>query len=380
MEQKTNYTQDIINKLTKEQVDYISKELDKLVEESPSLKAIKNLPSNNGTEVSDSTEKGEWKKVMVSIDPNSGENRIAGTVDNDEFEQRWNDMIISINNNSAFGNEEKFTKEEVSTVAEENNLSLSDESIDQFTNILNRYLNRELFNFYKSFPKEICDIIDKYVFGGPLNLNLSINQNAKRMVETTSIEMANYFIKEIKLKRTANDFIYNFSSYCEYNEACNIENVLEKVESEKYKEILCHIIDIIDDAKNLNSLMEFSKNCKIKKIEIEMPYKRDYADFLNKYRNSDNNIYDIALAHKALSRALKSDYKASLFLICFCHQVKKFKPNSIYEHAYMYYVIYNCVMLDSPSINNTSCLNTAIDFIDRAKIVVSNLEKRNNFK
>ena len=63
-------------KLTDEQVNEIISQMDEVAQADPDLKTIANLPSNNGIEESNSTETGENKMVMVSVDSNTGENKI----------------------------------------------------------------------------------------------------------------------------------------------------------------------------------------------------------------------------------------------------------------------------------------------------------------
>jgi hypothetical protein len=368
---------DPLNKLTEDQVDLITKTLDEVVDSNPSLKMISNLPSNNGVEYSSEDQKGEYKKVMISVDPNTGENRIAGPINEEKFEKEFDELINNINSNISTEMNVSITSVSGNIIEDElreivnKDFDFSEDTIKELVVITNKFANKEKINIYRSLPEEMKVFVDDYVSKS----GLYSMKDKNRLANEVSEAMISKFIEDIKMKRSANDFALGLSKLQEYSkcddESYSNRDILERIESDSKKEEINMILDKIEDATDLDSLKEFSKKCKIKKIEIEMPYRRVYSDFLNKYRNSENNIYDIALAHKALSRALKSELGASLFLICFCKQVKNYKSENPLDHAYMYYLIYNCTLLDT---------ELKSSFLDNVNEVISNVKVRNNFK
>ena len=88
---------------------------------------------------------------------------------------------------------------------------------------------------------------------------------------------------------------------------------------------MMEILDAIDEAKNLTKLKEFAKKTKIRSIDLEKP-NRVFDRFLNKYRNSSNNIYDIHMGLTVLSRHLEgySNDMVRAFFILFCKQVQNY--------------------------------------------------------
>ena len=153
-----------------------------------------------------------------------------------------------------------------------------------------------------------------------------------------------------------------------YREAAN------SIEDEGKRERLNAILDRIEEARNLTELKEFAKTCKIKRYDIERPDKRVYAGFLSKYRDSVNNIYDITIAETVLTRHLAplgyDKIDVIMLLIAFCRQCQSYSVDNVLEHAYMYYFLYYCVMLDGDK--SDKFRNNLID-------VIKNVNERNKF-
>ena len=361
-------------KLTDDQVDEIISQMDEVAQSNPDLAMIANLPSNNGVEDSQSCENGENKMLMVSVDSNTGENRIIGHAD--DFDSSFESLANQINNGTEYTNS-TFTKEELVQELKSGSDSpikesdISDEEITELLDIVNRKLNKEDFNIYKAFPKSIQEVIQNYVKNGLGYIDIIDRSKYNCAINSVSDSLIERFIYNIKMKRSNQDFAMQLEKYFQYNNTdpdhYTDRSALDNL-SQKKKDRIDQILNQIDDSRSLTRLKYFAQGCKIKKIEVEMPYKRVYINFLNKYRYSSNNIYDIVLAHKSLSRALKNETDAILFLIGFCKQVSNYSVENIYHHAYMYYVVYNCINLD-----------TMLDekFVKNVKEVVDFLKERN---
>ena len=153
-----------------------------------------------------------------------------------------------------------------------------------------------------------------------------------------------------------------------YREAAN------NIEDEGKRKRLNAILDRIDEARNLTELKEFAKTCKIKRYDIERPDKRVYSGFLSKYRDSVNNIYDINIAETVLVRHLAplgcDKIDVIMLLIAFCRQCQSYSVDNVLDHAYMYYFLYYCVMLDGDKSDK---------FKNNLLEVIKNVNERNKF-
>lgn len=263
---------------------------------------------------------------------------------------------------------------------------ISIETTRELLAVVNRKIRGESFNMYRELPEEIQKMIDKYVSqnGDVLGVNIAQINNIKRNVAET---LVNEFITDIQLNKTKNDFakdmeaIYQSSSKeisdaaMEYIEERNkaYRDAAEKIEDPEKKKKLLEILDVIDKARSMDDFKEFAKTCKIKRIELEKPESRAYNTFLAKYKDSSNNIYDIKLAFKVVARVLSQDgilpVHVVAFFVAFCKHVSKMNPAVPTEHAYMYYILYYCALLDS---------DKSDAFKNSIKEVIKNLIARNS--
>jgi hypothetical protein len=261
---------------------------------------------------------------------------------------------------------------------------ISPDSIKELLQIVNRKIKGETFNIYAALPRDIKSLIDRYVATNDFGKN-DIN-SIKKTVAAALIEE---FTSNIQMNKAKNDFakdmeaIYQASSKeisdaaMEYIEERNkaYREAAEKIEDPDKKAKLLAILDQIDEARSLDKLKEFAKTCKLKRIEIEKPEARAYNNFIAKYKDSNNNIYDIKLAQKVLMRIMGRDYGLSAvsviaFLVAFCKQVNTYSSSVPTDHAYMYYVLYYCALLDSDKSDM---------FKNNVKEVIENLKTRNSF-
>ena len=96
-----------------------------------------------------------------------------------------------------------------------------------------------------------------------------------------------------------------------------------------------------------------------------------------KYENSSYNIYNLDLCRPILVRNLGIDVKyADLFLITFCKYCQNMKPDNVTDHAFMYYTIYNIVLVDMNRSENTKAVSK--EFLENVKKVIDNAKERNN--
>lgn len=336
-------------------------------------------------------------KANITVNPETGEQMIVSN--NVEEEDRSIEEVL----------EESFAKEidDISTEkevefdelknaindSEENSkYNLTDESILEILKIVNRYRKDKSFNVYKAFPEEVQSIVNKSILemGVP-----PMSPEGKRMRNAASIMLIDEYVRSVELNRITNDFnkeienIYNTTgkeiadSVVGYTKERNkkYREIAEKIEDEDKKKKILEILDTIDETINLTDLKEFSKKCKIKPIELQKP-SRVFNYIMQKYANSKYNIYDINMCIPVLLRNLNNgldepEYTrndAIAFLLSFSRQCMNMDVNIAKDHSYMYYVLYNIILMDLNKGDNVEMSNTMKENI---KEIIANLRARN---
>ncbi len=384
------------NILTDEQVEQLNDALEENAKNNSDIQLIRSFASNQNID----NEEGYNKKANIIIDPNTGENKIvstedADTIDEDSFEKLVKDVEEGKVNveidNSPITREE--LDETLSNVLDDK-FNISDESIQVILELANRKMNKEEFNVYKAFPDEIKEMIDKYMGYDDTTPRLT-NNEIRSLRNSIAESLLDEFIMNVSVQRARTDlnkevedlFKQGIKDITEYSVGYTKERnqayreYVENMEDEDKKKKLTEALDVIDSAYNLDTLKEFAKTCKIKKYDIEQP-KKYFRDFLAKYQNSNYNIYDIKLTLPILERKIVDNEKYNsadiiAFLVCFCKYIKNFDTSNILEHTYMYYVIYNIVIMDSNTSESTKEVSDI--FAENIREVIDNLKERNTF-
>lgn len=384
------------NILTDEQVEQLNDALEENAKNNSDIQLIRSFASNQNID----NEEGYNKKANIIIDPNTGENKIVSTedmdtIDEDSFEKLVKDVEEGKVNvevdNSPITREE--LDETLSNVLDDK-FNISDESIQVILELANRKMNKEEFNVYKAFPDEIKEMIDKYMGYDETTPRLT-NNEIRSLRNSIAESLLDEFIMNVSVQRARTDlnkevedlFKQGIKDITEYSVGYTKERnqayreYVENMEDEDKKKKLTEALDVIDSAYNLDTLKEFAKTCKIKKYDIEQP-KKYFRDFLAKYQNSNYNIYDIKLTLPILERKIVDNEKYNsadiiAFLVCFCKYIKNFNTSNILEHTYMYYVIYNIVIMDSNTSESTKEVSDI--FAENIKEVIDNLKERNTF-
>lgn len=397
------------NKLTEEQVEQINEIMEEASENNPDLKVIKDLPSNNGIEENEgNTEEGEMKLAHVSIDPTTGENRIIRTIDEDSDEfndittDTFEDLVKAVEEGdiNVKIDDSPITEKELRDIVEldeNDNISLTNEEYKTLLDITNRRMNKEEFNIYKLLPEPIKKIINETI-GISTNSDNPIVTKEMRTVRNVMAESyidnsimnitmsraradLNKEVEEI-FKKTEKDVAEYTIGYTQERNKSYREQV-EAMEDGDKKNSLLKTLDTIDSAYSLEPLKEFAKTCKIKKYDLENP-KNYFRDFTAKYSTSEYNIYDIKLTPSILERKIVNvegnetynNADVLAFLVCFCKYIRNFKCENILEHTFMYYVIYNIVMMDANTSEKT--IGVSDEFANNIRQVMDNLKERNS--
>lgn len=400
------------NELFEEELDLVNK-MDQIAKESLPEKeqqAVDNIvqfPSNNGKlerTKAEITETGEEQKVMVKVDPNSGEHAVLGPIGDESTSKKSIDEIFDMDidanidlDKSPISREEFDTALESSkkmgTLADFANFELSEESTLKLVDLVNHRMVDENYPVYRNYPDELKDMINKYVISMGIPI---LSKQAKTMRNSISEMIIDEFISDTQANRIQKDFNSEIESLFEKsgNEIASTvigytsdrnnqyRKYAEGLEDEEKKQKILSILDTIDEAYKLTELKEFSKKCKIKKFELEKP-ERIYDTIMQKYEKSTYNIYDIKMAIPILFRNLnegKENFEylekhVIAFFLAFCKQCINKKIEVVTDHAYMYYVLYNVVLMD---INKGKEKEVSEGFKNNVIEVIENLKNRND--
>ena len=262
----------------------------------------------------------------------------------------------------------------------ETKYNLPDEDILVLLDIVNKVKAKENINIYASFPQSVKDMINKYMLDEGVQ-GYSVQANSIRnMLSATLIDE---FISNISINKTIDSFNQEMEDlfvktgeefskmYKEYDTERTkyLEAALEKIpEGDPKRETITNVLDAINDAYKLTRLKEAAPKLKIKNFDREKPG-RLFSDFEFKYKNTEYHIYPLNTVgdtlRKHLSKAIistlpedlseedkikKAEVMASLetldFLLLFCKFCMNYKPDVPEQHAFMYYTLYNIMLLD----------------------------------
>ncbi|MBR6289366.1 MAG: hypothetical protein IKR19_08525 [Acholeplasmatales bacterium] len=380
-------TQNVLedNRITDEQAQAIAKDLDDFVK-GTDTEMIQNFPSNNGVETRESeAEEGESKVINTTVNPITGENIILSTDKVRDEEESVNDKIEKISIDDLT---KSATEEEITTAMQEDGMlkeiskdvEWSTEEIKQILDVTNRRIRREKFNVYRALPISVQNMINKYITQELGVAGIASNQ-ANAIRNSIAESIIDQFQTDINLNRAKHDFAHELASIyqsgitdisgsaIDYSTERNKQyrEAAEKIEDPAKRNRMIAILDRIDQARSLDELKEFAKKCKIKAIELEKP-KRVIGFFMDKYKTSANNIYDIELCKYTLGRNLpeRTDVEIMCFFIVFCKYVMNWDINIPLNHAFIYYVLYYCALLDGDK--SDIFKNNVREVIDNIKV------------
>lgn len=394
--------------LTDEQVEDISRQMDEEIKGTP-LEDLANMPSNQGKlerSAAEVTEQGQSKNMQVIIDPNTGEHKLLGQAKETE-EESFEEFCERIENSDVTFDQSPFSDSEIKDYINQidstdqtmfgemkKDFDISTESITALLDIVNRKMNKEEFNIYKAFPDEVRNMVDRYLEANQMGGNSMQSKQIRNLVSESLIDE---FITNIGAERIKKDFNKEVEEIFSHGMKELGESIVgytlernnayrkyaEGLEDSEKKEKMIAILDQIDKAYSLEDLKEFAKKCKIKKFDLERPSKI-YTNFLTKYENSQYNIYDLNMARPILFRNLNIDSAEEYtqkdidsFLVLYCKYCQNMKPDNALDHAFMYYVIYNIIIVDMNRSGESKEISDI--YLNNIKEVIKNIKQRNNF-
>ena len=258
--------------------------------------------------------------------------------------------------------------------------TLPDEDILVLLDIVEKVRKKENVNIYASFPQSVKDMINKYMLEQGVQ-GYSVQANSIRnMLASTLIDE---FISNISINKTVDSFNQEMEDlfvktgeefskmYKEYDTERTkyLQAALEKIpEGDPKRETITNVLDAINDAYKLTRLKEATGKLKIKNFDREKP-ERIFSDFEFKYKDTQYHIYTIKQVlsvlykhiapeiEKTLPDDMDEDKKRSAalalasvesvdFLILFCKFCMNYKADVPEQHAFMYYTLYNIMLLD----------------------------------
>lgn len=352
-------------KLTDQQVDKICESMEDVKNESHGLKVVADLPSNNGVEKTEAPEEGYSENVTIAINPNSGMSYPTKEKTFNNGSEAGLDNIL--NKDPEIDTEVNIEIDDIKDQLSKNDdffndLNLNDEDIVRILKITKRVQNGEKFKVFKELPESVQKKIWQYSASAGFG-DKSPKSNEFR--NDIADLMISEFISNISMEKYAMDFqkemneIENkvnkeFSKmFLDYNENRDsyVNALVEKYGDDGKKALLSQILDSINDGFALERIKDAARNhrIKIKKFDLEKP-KRCYDAFEGAYYKSTYNIYSIYMAHNALERHMANDIEdkddIKRFFVAIAKFCSNYKPENVVEHAFMYYAMYNPLLLD----------------------------------
>lgn len=389
------------NLLTDEQVEKIAEAMEEVKESSEELKAVSELPSNNGqTEVPEENRgQGEKKIMEVTVDSDTGEHIVRGYAEPEllKGDETFEDMLERIKDEEFDASapiDEDMELPPVSasfgSLIGDEKEDLTNDEIKALIKLANRRIAKEEFNVFKAYPERVQKLINRYVSdtvnGAPMH---STKVNTLR--NSISEKLLDDFILNVNLERVKSDFskeVENIFSkgvegisqdivgYTDEKIQAYREKV-DKIEDPEKKEKLQKVLEAIDKGYSLEDLAEFAKKCKIKKFDLEKPGKI-FDRYNGKFKESTYDTYSIEMCLKTLSRHLMDEASYNdlvAFMICYCKFVTNYDPKDVINHAFMYYVTYNIILMDINISADTK--HVSEKYKQNILQVIKNLKERN---
>ena len=358
----------------------------------------------------DTVETGENRLVSVAIDPNTGKTILNNTEEvksnNKSFEELIDQELDMEKINRPITLDEikefvKDTKDDPMIQGQHNQDDLSVYDLDVLLDLVTKYQNKEeISSLYKKLPDSCKKIINKSLNIGDTGI---YNNQINALRNTMSEMFLDQFVSSITMNR-ANDSINS-----------GIEKIFEKASSEigdtivgyteernqKYRDYVeqsiqdpdkkadaLKIIDSIDHSYELTEFKEYCKTCKIRKIDVEKPTKNNKLMdlIMDKYKDDLNlNIYNIYNVQTVLTRNINEDLadceqytdtQIRAFFIAFSMYCKNFSPKNVQEHIFMFYTLYNILLMD---VNKGEKAEVSKQYLANIKDCIESLIKRNQF-
>lgn len=336
--------------------------------ESETLKLVSDLPSNNGVEENENTS----NKVVeaadnINLETNTIEKKEEKKIDDLDIDKMFKEAEENLTDKDM---EVEITEEDLKAQIESDanqyfkNIDFDSEDIAQFLKVVKKVQNKEKFSIYKELPEKVKKGLDKYLAqAGMGGYSVQANTFRNDMAEIIIDE----FIRNISLDKYNKDLDNemakiqkeldeNISSiWKDYTDNRHeyISKLVADDTDEERKKSVGEVLDAMNDGFELKRMKEAAPRIRIKNYELENP-KRAYDLLHTKYTSSTckNNIYSIFKAHQVLEKHMIANHDISdrtdiaRFFIAICKVCMNYNANSPKDHAFVYYALYNPLLLD----------------------------------
>ena len=361
--------------------------------------------------IPDEIEKGEERLVNVIIDPKTGKPILTNAeviVDPPEanFESALENPNLEIDDSPVTLDELKNfiinSKDDPILQGQLSDDNLSVEDLKTLLDLVRRYQNKEkISSLYRKIPDSCKKIINKALnIGDTVVYSNSVNTMRNSMAEM----FLDQFITSITLERAQDTVGHSIEAafsaakteigdtivgYTEERNAKYREYVENNIEDPEKKANALKILDAIDHSYELSEFKEYCSTCKIRKIDVEKPTKNhnNLMDrIMDKYKDDPKyNIYNIYNCQTVLTRKINEDLadceqytdtQIRAFFIAFSMYCKNFSPSNTQEHIFMFYTLYNILLMD---VNTGEKAEISQKFLANIKDCIERLIQRNNF-
>ena len=259
----------------------------------------------------------------------------------------------------------------------EKDFQLPEEDIITLLEIVNKVRAKENINIYSSLPQSVKNMINKYMLEQGMQ-GYSVEANSVRNMLANAL--IDEFISNISVEKTIDSFNKEMEDlfvktgeefskmYKEYDSdrtkylTAALEKIPEGPENEEKRQTIINVLDAINDAYKLTRLKEATGKIKIKSFEREK-IKKVFDEFEFKYKDQTYHIYPLKQVMKTLvvhlaqkiskdseidldKAAMIASIESADFLILFCKFCRLYDARKPEEHAFMYYTLYNIMLLD----------------------------------
>lgn len=363
--------------------DQIKEVMDVIKEEdTPEIKEVLNMPSNNGVKEVDENDRTETevetKEVDVTVNPITG--ALQEKFEDSMKKDKNGPNLLDIDLDDLVDIPESIYDVPFDESLVENNLesygiTKDTKVITDLIALIKEYRSnreRNKVNWYYKMPDEIKTIINKNC----VQVN-NVSNSAKKMfaealldglISDTGIDkmtidlqeslakafdMSNFVSMTLDLQKSS------FEEGIEKN-ILTLNTIKEKEEDEEKIQKINEKIDLLTkvrdafiEAYQLNGLLDKLRNhkIKIKKIDIDK-YGRHCENFLWKYKKDTPFIIkDITLCTPVLHRRFP-EYtveEVARFMIAFMKYTMNMKANNVVDHTFMSYFVSNIINIDFAS-------------------------------
>lgn len=338
------------------------------------LNEIKRTPLKPGEEGT----VGGYIKAQIKIDPVTGEKvnlSECGKVSSieDIYNDSKNNLLDTLSNadNSVIDisgitiDDIKSKTKIVFNIPEEevDKYNISDEEAQILIDIINDLRENKNINIYNRLPDtvKIKELINKTLSYKGFADNSTISKTARNNLclqiisaYITSISKDKYESSVVKMfEEVQKDDIVNINNISEDYEKQRrivLESLKEAIDLDdtSNKEKIDSMLDAINDAIELNRVLDIAPKCKIKSIDIEKPQRRIFDVIESKYRYNENlHIPALSSLFNILSRHNKRSDKDNLkFFLALSRTCMNYDINNYTDHLFIYSVCRNIINLD----------------------------------